>query len=123
MDDETKAAAEEKANAISQMIGYPDFVVNPTKLDAHYANVRKNATLIMRITCKAPQQWVQFNLKYIFNSGRAFTRGRELTTTVRNGMKSKQLESPVTVQKCQWSNWFVFSLICVACEHNAIYRK
>ena len=42
MDDETKARAREKAVAISQMIGYPDFAVNPSKLDEYYADVRNN---------------------------------------------------------------------------------
>ena len=50
MDDETKARAVEKANAISQMIGYPDFIVNVTKLDEYYANVRNDATLIIMRT-------------------------------------------------------------------------
>ena len=50
MDDETKARAVEKANAISQMIGYPDFIVNVTKLDEHYAKVRNDATLIIMRT-------------------------------------------------------------------------
>ena len=50
MDDETKARAVEKANAISQMIGYPDFIVNVTKVDEHYANVRNDATLIIMRT-------------------------------------------------------------------------
>ena len=50
MDDETKERAVEKANAISQMIGYPDFIVNVTKLDEHYANVRNDATLIIMRT-------------------------------------------------------------------------
>lgn len=39
MDDTTKASAEEKARAISQMIGYPDLAVDPAKLDKHYENL------------------------------------------------------------------------------------
>ncbi|KAI0238129.1 Endothelin-converting enzyme 1 [Lamellibrachia satsuma] len=38
MDHKTKARAREKARAISQMIGYPDFITNPDKLDKHYEN-------------------------------------------------------------------------------------
>ena len=69
MDDETKARAVEKANAVSQMIGYPDFVINPAKLDEHYANVRNNATLVRRIHLKLHKHeccWVYY-LNYIFN--------------------------------------------------------
>ena len=50
MDDETKTRAVEKSNAISQMIGYPDFIVNVTKLDEYYANVRDDVTLIIMRT-------------------------------------------------------------------------
>ena len=39
MDDKTRNYAEEKAKAINKMLGYPDFVGNPTSLDQHYENV------------------------------------------------------------------------------------
>ena len=48
MDDKTKARAREKARAISQMIGYPDFITNPAKLDKHYENVRNYKYLLTK---------------------------------------------------------------------------
>ena len=39
MDESTKARAEEKAKAITQMIGYPDLAADPAKLDKHYEKV------------------------------------------------------------------------------------
>ncbi|KAK2588944.1 hypothetical protein KPH14_001799 [Odynerus spinipes] len=39
MDDETRKAAEEKANAITDMIGFPDFILNPSDLDERYRDL------------------------------------------------------------------------------------
>jgi len=39
MDDVTRAKAMEKANIIVSNVGYPDFIVNPTELDAYYSEV------------------------------------------------------------------------------------
>ncbi|XP_053402259.1 endothelin-converting enzyme homolog isoform X2 [Mercenaria mercenaria] len=39
MDDKTRAYAIEKANGVSKMLGYPDYVLDPAKLDKHYENV------------------------------------------------------------------------------------
>lgn len=36
MDDETREAAMVKADAISDMIGFPDFILNPSQLDRKY---------------------------------------------------------------------------------------
>lgn len=36
MDDETRKLAEEKANAITDMIGFPDFILSPQELDKKY---------------------------------------------------------------------------------------
>lgn len=36
MDDETRNSAIIKADAISDMIGFPDFILNPTQLDKKY---------------------------------------------------------------------------------------
>lgn len=36
MDDETKKLAKEKANAISDMIGFPDYILHPDELDEKY---------------------------------------------------------------------------------------
>ena len=44
MDASTKASAEEKAKAISQMIGYPDIAADPAKLDKHYEKVSTHNT-------------------------------------------------------------------------------
>lgn len=40
MDEETRRAAIIKANAISDMIGYPDFIKNVTALDEYYDNLQ-----------------------------------------------------------------------------------
>lgn len=40
MDDETRAVAREKANAMTERIGYPDILTNVTALENEYANVR-----------------------------------------------------------------------------------
>lgn len=36
MDTETRSAAMIKADAISDMIGFPDYILNPTQLDKKY---------------------------------------------------------------------------------------
>lgn len=44
MDAETRKAAEEKANAITDMIGFPDFILQPSELDERYRDlpIRQN---------------------------------------------------------------------------------
>jgi len=39
MDNETRALAKEKASAITDMIGYPDFILKPDQLDLKYTNL------------------------------------------------------------------------------------
>jgi len=39
MDAETRASAEEKANAITDMIGFPDFILQPSELDERYRDL------------------------------------------------------------------------------------
>lgn len=39
MDNKTREAAVEKANAITDMIGFPDFILNPTDLDERYRDL------------------------------------------------------------------------------------
>lgn len=36
MDEETRVLADEKADAISDMIGFPDYILNPPQLDEKY---------------------------------------------------------------------------------------
>lgn len=40
MDDETRKAAIEKANAVVDMIGFPKYILNATLLDEEYSRVR-----------------------------------------------------------------------------------
>ncbi|XP_066598593.1 endothelin-converting enzyme homolog isoform X2 [Prorops nasuta] len=40
MDGETRKSAEEKANAITDMIGFPDFILNPAELNDKYADLQ-----------------------------------------------------------------------------------
>lgn len=39
MDDATRVAASAKADAVTQKIGYPDWIEDPVKLEKHYENV------------------------------------------------------------------------------------
>ncbi|KAF7393366.1 hypothetical protein HZH68_010185 [Vespula germanica] len=39
MDAETRKAAEEKANAITDMVGFPDYILNPSDLDERYRDL------------------------------------------------------------------------------------
>lgn len=39
MDPETRRAAEEKANAITDMVGFPNFILNPYELDERYKDL------------------------------------------------------------------------------------
>lgn len=40
MDDETRAVAKEKADAMNERIGYPDMLTSPEELDQEYVMVR-----------------------------------------------------------------------------------
>lgn len=40
MDDETRAVAKDKANAMNERIGYPDILTNSTELEKEYEHVR-----------------------------------------------------------------------------------
>lgn len=39
MDDQTRLLAEEKANAITDMIGFPDYILNSSQLDEKYKDL------------------------------------------------------------------------------------
>lgn len=39
MDEETRKLADEKADAISDMIGFPDYILNPSQLDEKYKDL------------------------------------------------------------------------------------
>ena len=39
MDDETKAVAKEKANAMNERIGYPELLTSPEELNKEYVQV------------------------------------------------------------------------------------
>lgn len=43
MDDETRAVAKEKADAMNERIGYPEILTDDNELEKEYANVRANA--------------------------------------------------------------------------------
>lgn len=45
MDDETRAVAEEKANAMNERIGYPDLLKQPDELSKEYLYVISSDTL------------------------------------------------------------------------------
>lgn len=48
MDDETRKLAEEKADAITDMIGYPAYILDPKQLDEKYVGLNiKNDTYFM----------------------------------------------------------------------------
>ena len=39
MDGETRLVAEDKANAMTERIGYPEYITNATRLEDEYGNV------------------------------------------------------------------------------------
>ncbi len=39
MDGETRQVAEDKANGMTERIGYPEYITNSTRLEDEYANV------------------------------------------------------------------------------------
>ena len=43
MDESTKRRAIDKAKAVTQMIGYPEYIKDAAKLDEHYEKVREFA--------------------------------------------------------------------------------
>lgn len=45
MDEETRQAAIIKADAISDMIGFPDFILNPSELDKKYERLDASTIL------------------------------------------------------------------------------
>lgn len=52
MDDETRAVAKEKADAMNERIGYPDILTNRTELQNEYINVRQPfSTLFSPFLC------------------------------------------------------------------------
>lgn len=53
MDEETRKLADEKADAISDMIGFPDYILNPAELDEKYKD------LIID-----PDKYFENNIKY-----------------------------------------------------------
>ena len=46
MDAETRKHAEEKAKAVIEMIGYPDWLEDPKELDKYYEKVRECPVLL-----------------------------------------------------------------------------
>lgn len=50
MDDETRAVAKEKADAMNERIGYPDILTNRTELENEYVNVRTLSYLLIAST-------------------------------------------------------------------------
>lgn len=50
MDDETRAVAKEKADAMNERIGYPDILTNSTELQKEYVNVSEVSFVSLRVT-------------------------------------------------------------------------
>ena len=42
MDTETRKVAEDKANSMTERIGYPEYITNDTRLEEEYKNVIQN---------------------------------------------------------------------------------
>ena len=42
MSEETRSYATEKAHAVTKMLGYPDYILDPVKLDEYYEKVGKS---------------------------------------------------------------------------------
>lgn len=51
MDDETRAVAKEKADAMNERIGYPEILTNSSELQKEYVNVRISFALAFVTLC------------------------------------------------------------------------
>ncbi|XP_067653743.1 endothelin-converting enzyme homolog isoform X2 [Haliotis asinina] len=62
MDDQTRDIAIDKVMAITDMIGYPDYILDPNKLDTHYENmtITEGQFLVNRLSVMSFQK--QYNL-------------------------------------------------------------
>ena len=49
MDTETRKVAEDKANSMTERIGYPEYITNDTRLQEEYTNVRKSRSQVSRL--------------------------------------------------------------------------
>ncbi|ELU08395.1 hypothetical protein CAPTEDRAFT_163321 [Capitella teleta] len=65
MDDETKAVAMEKANAMNERIGYPEFILNATELDKIYAGLQFNSSAYFENVLKVEAHGAYQNLKQL----------------------------------------------------------
>ena len=50
MDTETRKVAEDKANSMTERIGYPEYITNDTRLEDEYRNVRKSRSQVSQLT-------------------------------------------------------------------------
>nr|CAG4649968.1 EOG090X01U4 [Sida crystallina] len=62
MDDETRNAAREKADAITDMIGFPKFILDPKELNAHYTDLKIEANEYFLNNVRSNQFTLQQNL-------------------------------------------------------------
>ena len=70
MDTETRKVAEDKANSMTERIGYPEYITNDTRLEDEYTNVRKSRSRAVEIgsASGAPLYFWKIYLRFIFKS-------------------------------------------------------
>ncbi|XP_037790089.1 endothelin-converting enzyme homolog [Penaeus monodon] len=66
MDEETKTAAIEKVDAITEMIGYPEYILNPTELEDKYENLKIMENDFFQNNVRVNNFNIRENLKRLF---------------------------------------------------------
>lgn len=91
MDSETRKLAEEKADAISDMIGFPDCILNATKLDEKYSELLIN-----------PKEYFENNIKVnMYNLKKNLEKLDEPVNKTRWGMTPPTVNAYYTPTKNQ----------------------
>ena len=58
MDTETRKVAEDKANSMTERIGYPEYITNDTRLEGEYTNVSN-----IKVVLTSVLPWVPYSLE------------------------------------------------------------
>lgn len=91
MDHETRKLADEKADAISDMIGFPDYILNPAELDEKYRDLEID-----------PKQYFQNNVKvFMYNLRTNLERLDEPVNRTKWGMTPPTVNAYYTPTKNQ----------------------
>lgn len=72
MDDETRAVAKEKADAMNERIGYPDILTNRTELEKEYINVSIGAIYLVSLIKFLIINYLALSLRAAHHRGQSF---------------------------------------------------